>query len=108
MKTQYMVGGSDAACDWRWPEGQPVWVMSSKEGVRWYHDGPLNEEGRRMILAHFGLEPIENDLPLAIIAETPPASLAAMRRELEERLGLGHLEMASTRLGGCIPAASAA
>ena len=46
------------ACDWRWPDNKPVWTMSSREGVQWFNDGQLTEEGRRALLEHFGLDDI--------------------------------------------------
>ena len=53
QESSYMIGGEDLSADWRWPKGHPEWRMSSKEGIRWEDDGPLNETGRKMLLKHF-------------------------------------------------------
>ena len=105
-----MIGGEEAAVDWRWPErDNPTWRMSSKEGIRWSDDGPLNEFGRKMILRHFGLESIAPRLPLEKINDMSPATLLKRRRELERRRGLQSLgEPTSSRPGGDILASLAA
>ena len=106
-KTTYMVGGDSLSVDWRWPKGCPAWRMSDKEGVQWFDDGPLNEAGRQLLLRHFGLESIATHLPLEVIAEMSPATLAKKRRSLERR-GLPRLDPVSDRVGGHIPASLAA
>ena len=105
---QFMVGDHSLACDWRWPHGHPIWRMSSKEGVEWLDNGPLTEQGRTLILEHFGLDTIADQFPLEVLQETSPANLAAKRQELEKKQKLPHLEVVSTRIGGHVPAATAA
>ena len=90
-KQSYMVGGETLSADWRWPEDQPHWRMSFKEGVTWEVDGPLNEAGRQLLLRHFGLETIAAHLPLEKIATMSPLTLTKKRHTLE-RNGTPHLE----------------
>jgi hypothetical protein len=105
---QFMVGDAAASCDWRWPDAHPVWQMSSKEGVQWYPDGPLTEDGRTLILKHFGLDTIADKLPLEVLKEMSPEKLVAKRRLLEMREGYPHLEIVSNRIGGRVFAEQAA
>lgn len=107
---QYMVGDSAKSCDWRGPfDSGARWRMSSKDGVRWDDDGPLDEGGRELILEHFGLQRVAHTLPLAKLVRMSPARLAKKRHDLEERNpALPKMALLSTRMGGHIPAALAA
>ena len=97
-RQQYMIGGPLGACDWRWPKGLPVWRMSYKDGCEWVEED-LTEEGRMMILNHFGLS--GDDLPLAVLAETSPAKLAEMRCAFEEQSSISsRLDIRCQRVGG--------
>jgi len=101
--------GNATSCDWRWPEGYPVWKMSSQEGNGWYVNGPLNERGRAEILKHFGLEAVSDELPLEVIAEMSPFALLAIRRMLEAaNPALPRLDPVSDRIGGHVAAECAA
>jgi len=105
----YSIGDETLCVDWRWPDGKPEWRMSDKESVRWLDDGPLNEVGRHMLLAHFGLKTIAAHLPLEKIAHMSPAALLKKRRRLEANGGgLERLEPVSNWSGGHISASLAA
>ncbi len=108
QESSYMIGGEDLSADWRWPKGHPEWRMSSKEGIRWEDDGPLNETGRKMLLKHFGLELVGRHLPIKTLATMSPAALLRKRRGIERRGGLERLEPVSDRPGGHISAKLAA
>ncbi len=93
------------SCDWRWPDNLPVWAMGSRDEneVRWYPDGPLTEEGRRVLIKEFNLESIADQLPLDVISRMSPSALFAKRHELEEAdHNLPHIHPVSYRIGGHI------
>jgi len=106
-RQSYMVGGDNLSADRRWPGDEPCWRMSSKEGVTWEDDGPINEAGRQILLQHFGLSTIAAHLPLEKLATMSPATLERKRRTLE-RHGAPHLELVSDRPGAHVPASLAA
>lgn len=105
---RYSIGDSELCVEWGWIHAG--WGLSSKDDyIRWDDDGPLydprvwfnrQERGRQLILEHFGLERLTDDLPLAVIAKTSPAALFAMRRKLETTCGLEcKNDMISNRAG---------
>ncbi|RJR14112.1 hypothetical protein C4585_00755 [Candidatus Parcubacteria bacterium] len=107
-RQSYMVGGDTISVDWRWPGDEPCWRMSSKEGITWEDDGPLNEGGRQLLLQHFGLEEIASHLPLERIMLMSPHQLEKERRALEAQHGLERLEITSSRPGAHVEARLAA
>lgn len=101
-RQQFTVCGSNGYdYDWRWPDGYPVWRKSSKEGARWY-DEPLDESDRLPLLCNFGLalDGVFDTLPLETLVEMSPASLIAIRREIEEEHKFLHLDVRCERTGG--------
>ena len=97
---RYSIGNSDLSVEWGW-QVHPNWSLSSRDDyVRWEDDGPLyvaaygdhvwlnQKRGRELIIEHFGLQSIADELPLAVIAMTSPAALFALRRKLETERGL--------------------
>ena len=106
-RQSYMVGGENISVDWRWPGDEPCWRMSSKEGIRWEDDGPLNEAGRQLLLHHFGLEQLAAHLPLEKLATMSPSTLERKHHTLERR-GAPHLEPKSDRPGAHVEARFAA
>jgi len=105
----YMTGSDICSVDWRWPDGLPEWRMSSQEARSWSDNGPLNELGRRMVLAHFGLETLERHLPLEKLMTMSPKRLLERRRRLEfQNPKLERLEPESNRPGDNVSAALAA
>jgi hypothetical protein len=82
--------------------------MSSRDGVTWDKDGPMTEEGRTLVLKHFGLDTVADKFPLEALKELSPAKLVKERRQLEIRHGYEYLDIVSERAGGGILAEQAA
>jgi hypothetical protein len=106
---RYSIGDSFGCAEWGW-NAIGVWEMASRDGVRWDNDGKLNdphpalrnlqEHTRVLILEHFGLESIADQLPLATIALIPPSQLYMMRRNLEKERGFPRMDDMKSDRGG--------
>jgi hypothetical protein len=96
---RYSIGGSELSVEWNWQHDG--WRMSSRDGGQWFDDGPLDKAGRALILEHFGLEDLSQQLSLEVVAALSPARLFALRRQHEARWGLDRKnDMISDRGGG--------
>ena len=99
-RQQFTVCGKGKDFDWRWPDGHPVWTTSWKEGAHWENDDLRHEDQCIELLGIFGLNGIAGTLPPEKLRETSPASLIALRREIESKTGKPRLEIRCQRSGG--------
>lgn len=109
MAGRFSLGNSECCVEWRWPEDKPKWTMSSRDGIQWFSDGPLTEQGREIILRAFAPEAdfykvLKALHPLETLQNTSPTKLMAERRSFERDLKLQHLTVMSDRSGDPIHA----
>lgn len=89
---------TEYAVDWNWNiKGE--WARSIKEGSRWDTIQGLDDKAYKAILNHFGLQSLEESLPLEKIITVSWEDLGRMRRDLEKKYGLPRQEIKSDTLG---------
>ncbi|MDP3645749.1 MAG: hypothetical protein Q8R25_01545 [bacterium] len=93
-RQQFTVRGRKSEYDWRWPDGDPVWKTSYKDGTEWI-DGELATEYRADFLECFGLNPqyFFDKSPHEVLREMSPKDLIALRRLFEREFGEPRLEV---------------
>ena len=101
LVTKLRPNGREIGVKWRWPEGTPRWTMvEAASSVQSVPVGDLDSEGRRLVLAHFGLFPLRRDLPCHVLVKLSQQELCRRRRRLERASNLEPLSLVGQELGG--------